>query len=70
MLETMMLGLRLIKGVDRSMFTKNFGKDPLLIYKDAIERMVRIDLLEIADRYIRLTEKGLLLGNEVFAEFI
>jgi oxygen-independent coproporphyrinogen III oxidase len=70
MLETMMLGLRLIKGVDRSMFTKNFGKDPLLIYKDAIERMVRLDLLEIADRYIRLTEKGLLLGNEVFAEFI
>lgn len=70
MLETMMLGLRLIEGVSRRKFVARYGVDPGEIYTEALAKLERQKLLEVCGDQIRLTQKGLLLGNIVFGEFI
>jgi oxygen-independent coproporphyrinogen-3 oxidase len=69
--ETLMLGLRLIKeGVARARFRDRFGADLGETYGATIERLVEQGLLESDGERIRLTPRGRLLGNRVFAEFL
>jgi len=56
--ETFFLGLRLREGIASGGFA------------DVVERFVRDGLLERAGERVRLTSRGVLLSNEVFAEFI
>ncbi|OLS41632.1 radical SAM family heme chaperone HemW [Bacillus sp. MRMR6] len=68
--EEMFLGLRKTDGVLISHFLKKFGKDPLELFKNELEELVRKKWIEIEDGKIFLTKKGRLLGNEVFQTFI
>jgi oxygen-independent coproporphyrinogen III oxidase len=69
--ETLMLGLRLIdEGVNRARFADRFGVELDEIYGSIIARLVEQDLLEALPDRIRLTPRGWLLGNRVFAEFL
>ncbi len=68
--ETMFLGLRLTAGVSRACFAARFGVDPLQLYPQAINETVALGLLELAGDHIRLTDRGRLLGNEVFWRFL
>lgn len=68
--EFMMLGLRLNSGISRSEFLRRFGHDIETEFGGKLQRMFSYDLLEQACDYIRLTPRGRMLGNEVFAEFI
>jgi oxygen-independent coproporphyrinogen-3 oxidase len=69
--ETLMLGLRLIeKGVERSRFKDRFGVELAEVYGATIEKLVLQDLLHSDSEGIRLTPRGRLLGNRVFAEFL
>ncbi len=68
--EAMFLGLRLEKGVVAKEFYRRYGADPLRRYHRELARMQKLGLLETDDGVIRLTRRGLLLGNEVFAEFL
>lgn len=71
MAETMMLGLRLTReGVDCGRFRERFGLDPRDVYPCPIERFTNLGLLEIAGDSLRLTERGVFLGNEVMQEFV
>ena len=56
--ESFFLGLRLREGVEGNAFP------------DVIEKFVHDGLLERAGARVRLTPRGVLLSNEVFAEFI
>jgi len=56
--EAFFLGLRLREGISSGGFP------------EVIERFVRDGLLERAGERVRLTSRGVLLSNEVFAEFI
>ena len=56
--ESFFLGLRLREGVEGNAFP------------DVIEKLVHDGLLERAGGRVRLTPRGVLLSNEVFAEFI
>jgi oxygen-independent coproporphyrinogen-3 oxidase len=56
--ETFFLGLRLREGIASGGFA------------DVVERFVQDGLLERAGERVRLTSRGVLLSNEVFAEFI
>lgn len=62
--EHFFLGLRLSKGVT--------SVDPgdWSAFRPAIERLIRDGLLEADDTALRLTARGVLLSNEVFAEFV
>lgn len=70
MSEFIILGLRLIKGINKLRFKQKFGIDIELIYKDKIEKLVNLGLLENDKDYIKLTLKGIDLANQVMIEFI
>lgn len=58
--ERLFLGLRLQEGIDADWSP----------FAPAVENFARQGLLEISGRHLRLTPKGVLLSNEVFAEFV
>lgn len=66
----MILGLRLKAGVSFRRYEQRFGVHLLDTYGDTVRELEQKGWLEHDDYAIRLTEKGLLWGNEVFAHFI
>lgn len=70
MAETIFLGLRLLSGVDRDEFRARFGVNLIDKYSKQVEKLCRTGLLELTPTQIRLSQKGLFLGNEVFLEFL
>jgi oxygen-independent coproporphyrinogen III oxidase len=70
MSEVMMLGLRLNDGVDRGEFRRRFGIAVESVYGSEVDKLVALGLLEVHGDNLRLTERGRLLGNEVFERFI
>jgi oxygen-independent coproporphyrinogen-3 oxidase len=67
--ETFFLGLRLNRGVELREVEKCFGPLPEHA-REAIEELRQLQLLQMADGFIRLTGRGRLLSNEVFQRFI
>ena len=68
--ETLILGLRLGRGVSCHDIKNRFGVDIMAQYKLQIEEMVEVGLLERNDGHIKLTPRGRLLSNEVFWRFL
>lgn len=68
--ELMMLGLRLNEGVSRAEFLRRFGVAVEQVYERELAQFLEMGLLETEGDVIRLTPRGRLLGNEVFARFI
>ncbi len=68
--EFMFLGLRLTRGVEKTRFQHRFGTDLTQAYGKAIAKLVALNLLEETPELIRLTPKGLALGNEAFEAFL
>ncbi len=71
MAETMFMGLRLLQeGVSRTAFQSRFGTDPVGAYRETLERLSRVGLVEWDDQRVRLLPQAELIGNQVFAEFL
>lgn len=70
MAETMMMGLRLNAGVPDSAFRARFGESIEEAFPVPVAECADLGLLEWADGFLRLTERGRLLGNEAFARFV
>lgn len=68
--ETIMLGLRMSEGVDCDGFRERFSVDIEQVYQPEMDKMVGMGLLELNESHLRLTPKGVLLANEVMAEFV
>lgn len=68
--EYMLLGLRKIQGVSIQEFKNKFIENPIYLYHQELEKLVKEDLLEIDGDWIRLTNKGLDLANLVWEEFV
>lgn len=71
--ENMMVSLRLtLEGVSIEELSDRYQVNLLEVFKVQINRLVRQGLLEYFDgeKRLRLTRKGRLFGNRVFAEFI
>ena len=71
MAETAILGLRMVEeGVNLSAFHTRFGVEFMDVYRSKIEELVNLGLLEMARDRVRLTQRGRLLGNQVFQCFL
>jgi oxygen-independent coproporphyrinogen-3 oxidase len=70
MADTMILGLRLIDGVDLSAVRARHGRDPDEVYGAVIEEFCGYGLLERDDGTLRLTPRGRLLSNELFERLL
>lgn len=68
--ETMILGLRLLQGVEYDNFFHRHNIDLRLLYPRQIARLSERELIVQDDSGIRLTRLGLDLANQVFLEFI
>jgi len=68
--EVMFLGLRKMEGVSEREFVKCFGVSIDEVYGEQLKKLIREELLERKDGWIRLTERGIDVGNYVFSEFI
>jgi oxygen-independent coproporphyrinogen-3 oxidase len=68
--EALFTGLRRTEGVELARFESRYGVDPLSVYADGLRDAFSAGLLEVADGRLRLTEKGVLLSNEVFRAFV
>jgi len=68
--EAMFLGLRMLDGIDRRRFEAQYGTDPVKYFKNEIKKLIRNGLMEVTDERMRLSEKGFLLGDVVFREFV
>ena len=70
MAETMILGLRLLEGINVCEFNNRFNINPLTKYNSTISDLVNLNLIYIKNNRIRLTNQGFLLGNEVFSRIL
>ncbi len=74
MKDFMMLGLRLVKdGVSEDRFRADFGLSMKAVFSEEITTLVNNHLLEWVDvdhNRLRLSKKGILLGNQVFVAFV
>ncbi|GED31341.1 radical SAM family heme chaperone HemW [Brevibacillus centrosporus] len=68
--EQMILGLRLREGVGLERFSERFGVSVRQVFGNIIEEEIAKGMLEEEHGHLRLTKKGLPLGNEVFARFL
>lgn len=68
--DAMILGLRLIDGVDTDRLAKHFGVDPREIYHNVIKKNIDAGLLTADPPNIRLTNRALFLSNQVFRDFL
>ena len=72
MSEFMMTGLRLTQeGVSENEFQVRFGKSLRDVYGNEIEELLKLGLIESqTSGVLRLTQRGRLLGNQVFMRFV
>ncbi|MFS8500668.1 MAG: radical SAM family heme chaperone HemW [Caldicoprobacter sp.] len=68
--ETIMMGLRLVEGVNKQKFKARFGKDIEFYYGKAIRKLVEQGLLIDDEVSIKLTEKGMDVQNVALLEFM
>ncbi len=73
--ETMMMGLRLIEeGISEREFNQRFGDSILDYYDREANYLVKAGLLywkkDGEERRLCLTPRGILLGNQVFLQFL
>lgn len=69
--EFMITGLRLTnEGVSPDVFRRRFGFNLNEIYSAEISELTGLGLIEISNGNLRLTQRGRLLGNQVFLRFI
>jgi oxygen-independent coproporphyrinogen-3 oxidase len=70
MAETAMLGLRLVDGLDLDVFAARFGSSFDAVFGPRLERVRAYGLLEMRGNRLCLSDRGLLLGNEVFESLL
>lgn len=68
--EFMFLGLRKTRGVSRKEFRRIFGKDLDLIYEKTLKKYLENGMLQESGDRIFLSEEGILLSNQIFADFL
>lgn len=68
--DFMMVGLRMLRGVQSTDFNRQFGRRMEDVFGAPLRRLTEKGLLEAIPGGYRLSADGILLGNEVFGEFI
>ncbi len=67
--KTMVLGMHEYGGVSRHHFKNRFGIFPEDLYKNELDRLIALDLMDISEDKISLMPKGLLFADEICTEF-
>ncbi|UHA75817.1 radical SAM family heme chaperone HemW [Paenibacillus sp. 481] len=69
--DFMMVGLRVMEGIDKARFRAQFpGYELDQVFQVQLTKLLQANLLEQTEVGYRLSEQGLLFGNDVFGTFI
>jgi len=68
--EFVFLRLRLEAGVDLTEYEARYGQELAATHGSEIEELVENELLTLEGNYLKLTRRGKLFSNEVFAAFV
>ncbi|MER2089664.1 MAG: radical SAM family heme chaperone HemW [Sporosarcina sp.] len=68
--EEMFLGLRKTDGVSVSSFQMKFGKSIDDVYGETLQSLIQNGLVERLDDALKLTQRGVYRGNDVFQQFL
>lgn len=68
--EYMLLKLRTLEGVSIQEFKNKFVANPIYLYHTELEKLTKVELIEIDGDNIKLTSKGLDFANLVWEEFV
>jgi oxygen-independent coproporphyrinogen-3 oxidase len=68
--ETFFLGLRLTRGVDLEWVRRKFGAGVITALRPVMEELASGGFLEREGDWVRLTQRGRLVSNEVFERFL
>jgi len=68
--EFVFLGLRLAKGIDLREYENRFAARLTEEYAEDLSRLAEDRLIELTENNLKLTRKGFLFSNEVFAVFV
>lgn len=68
--DHMIMGLRMMSGIDEAAFAERFGVPLTDVFGESIADLIELGLLMRVDGRVCLTQKGIPLGNEVFARFL
>jgi oxygen-independent coproporphyrinogen-3 oxidase len=70
MAETVMLGLRLIEGLDRAAFAQRFGQDMASVFPRTVARYAEQGALIVTERHVRLEAGVLFVSDTILADFL
>jgi oxygen-independent coproporphyrinogen-3 oxidase len=70
MAETLMMYLRFTEGIPLAYFQDRFGVSVEEVYPRTLQKLFHLKLIERVNGYLRLTQEGLYVANEVFIEFL
>ena len=70
MKEYMILGLRKIDGISIQKFEKTFNQNPIMLFKNELNKLFKQKLIIIDGDIIKLSNKGLDFANLVWEEFV
>ncbi len=68
--ETVIMGLRLIEGVDLGRLADRYGIDTRKYYGQTLKKLLADKLVEIENDHLRLTTKSLPFANQVLSELV
>ena len=68
--ETVVMGLRLTRGISLAAIAARFGLDPISYYGPALDKLIHQGLITHDGKLLRLTKQGRLLANVVLAELV
>jgi oxygen-independent coproporphyrinogen-3 oxidase len=70
MAETIMLGLRLVDGLDRAAFACRYGQDILAAFPRTISRYAELSALIVTDRSVCLDPAAFFVADTILADFL
>lgn len=68
--ETVIMGLRMLRGVSRERLQRRYGMDLDGCYGETLTRLIDQGLLEMTASHLRLTARGRIFANQVMADLV
>ena len=68
--EGIMLGLRLIEGIDLNQFEQDYGQDLLKLQGNEIEFLCKENLMQLSDGKLKITRQGIPISNSIIGRLI
>jgi len=68
--ETVIMGLRMVEGISIPRLEERFQINCMDYYGQTLERLIQLKMIEHKGDNIRLTEKGMVLANQVLSELV